>query len=54
VRNGNKRVSWLIALAWLFAILFAAPMVVFRGTVRIPDTDLYQCYHLIEDRQLTT
>ncbi|KAF7629912.1 G_PROTEIN_RECEP_F1_2 domain-containing protein, partial [Meloidogyne graminicola] len=48
VTNGNKRVTWLIAIAWIFAIACAAPMTVFRGTRSIPRTKpiLMQCYHL--------
>lgn len=63
VPNGNRRVSWLIVLAWIFAILCAAPMTfvlilrlftffllfsIFRGTRPIPRTSFVQCYHLQE------
>ncbi|KAL3095362.1 hypothetical protein niasHS_007461 [Heterodera schachtii] len=46
VPNGNRRVTWLIAMAWLLAILCALPMTVFRGTRPIPHTPFVQCYHL--------
>uniref|UniRef100_A0A914I741 G-protein coupled receptors family 1 profile domain-containing protein n=1 Tax=Globodera rostochiensis TaxID=31243 RepID=A0A914I741_GLORO len=46
VPNGNRRVTWLIGLAWLLAILCALPMTVFRGTRPIPHTPFVQCYHL--------
>uniref|UniRef100_A0A1I8C183 G_PROTEIN_RECEP_F1_2 domain-containing protein n=1 Tax=Meloidogyne hapla TaxID=6305 RepID=A0A1I8C183_MELHA len=48
VTNGNKRVTWLIAIAWILAIACAAPMTIFRGTRTIPRTKpvLMQCYHL--------
>ncbi|CAJ0947293.1 unnamed protein product, partial [Mesorhabditis belari] len=50
-RNGANRVSWLIAIAWILAILCASPMLLLRGTVKIyPDEDdsYEQCYPLIQ------
>ena len=43
-----RRVSWLIGFSWLFAIIFSSPMVIFRGTIEIPGTQIEQCYHLTE------
>lgn len=48
VSNGNTRVSWLIGISWILAILCSFPMIVFRGTVPIPDTEYQQCYPLIK------
>ncbi|CAB3410294.1 unnamed protein product [Caenorhabditis bovis] len=48
-RTGANRVSWLIALSWIFAIICSIPMAILRGTVRISSTEPYeQCYAHLE------
>ncbi|KAI1732077.1 7 transmembrane receptor (rhodopsin family) domain-containing protein [Ditylenchus destructor] len=54
VNNGNKRVSWLIAISWIFAFACSTPMLIFRGTVQIPGTEYEQCYPLVDQFETNT
>ncbi|CEF60554.1 Gonadotropin-releasing hormone receptor [Strongyloides ratti] len=43
-RNGEKRVNYLIVVAWISAIICALPMFIFRDIVLVfDDYNLYQC-----------
>ncbi|CAJ0609210.1 unnamed protein product [Cylicocyclus nassatus] len=49
-RTAANRVDWLIALAWICAILCALPMAFIRGTITIysfEDESYEQCYPLV-------
>ncbi|VDK47124.1 unnamed protein product [Anisakis simplex] len=47
-RTSSTRVTWLIAISWLAALLCSIPMAIFRGSIRIPGSNFEQCYPVID------